>query len=154
MKKLFMILPLVFLLCLTFSCQKAEEVAEEPAVDVEAEEEAIRAADIAWAKTAEAKDVDGCTSYLAEDFAMVGAPNLEGKADFHNFWTEEFSKEGREISWVTDKVVVADSGDLAYALGTVENTSVIDGETRTNKSTFLAVWKKQPDGNWKVVAGF
>jgi hypothetical protein len=26
MKKLFMILPLVFLLCFTFSCQKAEEV--------------------------------------------------------------------------------------------------------------------------------
>ena len=29
MKKLFMVLPLVFLLCLAFSCQKAEEVAEE-----------------------------------------------------------------------------------------------------------------------------
>ena len=37
MKKLLMILPLVFLLCFTFSCQKqAEEVAEEPAVDIEA----------------------------------------------------------------------------------------------------------------------
>ena len=42
MKKLFMILPLVFLLCLTFNCQKqGEEVAEEPAVDVEAEKEAV-----------------------------------------------------------------------------------------------------------------
>ncbi len=29
MKKLFIVLPLVFLLCFTFSCQKAEEVAEE-----------------------------------------------------------------------------------------------------------------------------
>ena len=29
MKKLFMVLPLVFLLCFTFGCQKAEEVAEE-----------------------------------------------------------------------------------------------------------------------------
>ncbi len=33
MKKLLMVFPLVFLLCLTFSCQQAEEVAEEPAVD-------------------------------------------------------------------------------------------------------------------------
>ncbi len=32
MKKLFMVLPLVFLLCFTFSCQKAEEVAEEAPV--------------------------------------------------------------------------------------------------------------------------
>jgi proline iminopeptidase len=39
MKKLFMILPLVFLLCFTFSCQQAEEVAEEPVVDVETREE-------------------------------------------------------------------------------------------------------------------
>jgi pimeloyl-ACP methyl ester carboxylesterase len=40
MKKLLMILPLVFLLCFTFGCQKqAEEVAEEPAVDT-AEKEA------------------------------------------------------------------------------------------------------------------
>jgi ketosteroid isomerase-like protein len=41
MKKLFMILPLVFLLCITSSCQKAEEVAEEPSVDVEAEKAAL-----------------------------------------------------------------------------------------------------------------
>jgi len=41
MKKLFMILPLVFLLCFTFGCQKAEEVAVEPVVDVDAAKEAI-----------------------------------------------------------------------------------------------------------------
>jgi hypothetical protein len=34
MKKLLLIVPLVSLLCFTFSCQKAEEVAEEPAVDI------------------------------------------------------------------------------------------------------------------------
>jgi len=33
MKKLFIILPLVILFCFAFSCQQAEEVAEEPAVD-------------------------------------------------------------------------------------------------------------------------
>jgi pimeloyl-ACP methyl ester carboxylesterase len=38
MKKLFMVLPLVFLLCFTFSCQLGEEVAEEPVVDVEENE--------------------------------------------------------------------------------------------------------------------
>jgi len=42
MKKLFMIIPLVILLCFAFGCQKGEEVAEEPAVDVEAREEVIK----------------------------------------------------------------------------------------------------------------
>jgi steroid delta-isomerase-like uncharacterized protein len=35
MKKLLMILPLVFLLCFTFSCQQAEEVAEEPKAELD-----------------------------------------------------------------------------------------------------------------------
>lgn len=41
MKKLLMVIPLVLLLCFTFSYQKGEEVAEEPVVDIEAEKEAI-----------------------------------------------------------------------------------------------------------------
>jgi len=39
MKKLLCVIPLVFLFC--FACQKAEEVAEEPVVDVEAKTEAL-----------------------------------------------------------------------------------------------------------------
>jgi len=152
MKKLLLILPLVFLLCFTFGCQKAEEVAEEPAVDMAAEEAAIRTADIAMQKAAEAKDVDACTSFLAEDCTLVGDSNYGDKASFHEFWTEQFSQEGREISWATDKVFVADSGELAYTIGTVENTRIIEGETRTSQATFLVVWKKQPDGSWKVAA--
>lgn len=46
MKKLFLILPLVFLLCFTFSCQKAEEVAEEPVVDVETKDEGVKPLDV------------------------------------------------------------------------------------------------------------
>lgn len=42
MKKQLMVLPLVFLLFFTFGFHRGEEVAEEPAVDVAAEEEAIR----------------------------------------------------------------------------------------------------------------
>ncbi|UCE42252.1 MAG: lipocalin-like domain-containing protein [Candidatus Aminicenantes bacterium] len=38
MKKLFMILPMVVLLCFAFGCQQGEEVAAEPAVDVKAED--------------------------------------------------------------------------------------------------------------------
>ena len=36
MKKLLTVIPLVILFCFTFGCQKGEEVAEEPVVDIEA----------------------------------------------------------------------------------------------------------------------
>jgi len=39
MKKLLMILPLVFLLCFTFGCQQGEEVAEEAMVAALTEED-------------------------------------------------------------------------------------------------------------------
>ena len=42
MKKLFYVIPMVFLLCVAFACQKAEEVAEEPTANVEADIEAVR----------------------------------------------------------------------------------------------------------------
>ena len=40
MNKLLLILPLVFLLCIAFGCQKAEEVVKKPALDAEADVEA------------------------------------------------------------------------------------------------------------------
>jgi proline iminopeptidase len=42
MKKSLMIIPLVFLLCFTFSCQQAEEVAEGTVVDVDVKEEGVK----------------------------------------------------------------------------------------------------------------
>jgi steroid delta-isomerase-like uncharacterized protein len=41
MKKLFLILPLICLLCFTLGCQKGEEVADEPVVDVEEQNKAL-----------------------------------------------------------------------------------------------------------------
>jgi ketosteroid isomerase-like protein len=47
----------------------------------------------------------------------------------------------------TTKVEVANSNDLAYALGfyTIDSPPA-------DKGTFLDVWKKQPDGSWKITA--
>ena len=68
MKKLYMILPLVFLLCFTFGYQQGEEVAEEPAVDIEAEEAAIRETmKKAW-DGLNNHDIQAHLSTLTEDF--------------------------------------------------------------------------------------
>lgn len=155
MKKLLMILPLVVLLCFTFGCEKEDDdVAEELAVNIEAEREAVLAADMAWSNAFREKNMEGMTSPLADDCAISGADNFKDKAWYQEYWTEQFSQEGRETSWVTDKVTVADSGDLAYTLSTAEHVSIVEGETRTSKQAFLAVWKKQADGSWKIIAGF
>jgi len=56
MKKLLMVFPLVFLFCFTFSCQQGEEVAEKPAVDIEAEKANIQLFLNQYVKTEESED--------------------------------------------------------------------------------------------------
>ena len=52
-----------------------------------------------------------------------------------------------DISWKTTRVEVAKSGDMAFLVGSYELT-MQDG-TR-DKGKYCEVWKKQPDGKWKV----
>ena len=68
MKKLFMVLPLVFLLCFTFACQQDEEVAEEPVLAVEAEEAAIRETMKTAFEGLNNHDIQTHLSTLTEDF--------------------------------------------------------------------------------------
>jgi len=55
MKKLLMIIPLVFLLCFAFGCQKKAEEAK-PTVDIEAEKSAVKALIDDWIKCIETED--------------------------------------------------------------------------------------------------
>ena len=63
MKKLFMLLPLVFLLCVTFSCQQGEEVAEEGLT-----EEEVNAIMADVLKVWNNADMEACDRVISADF--------------------------------------------------------------------------------------
>jgi ketosteroid isomerase-like protein len=153
MKKLLMILPLVFLLCFTFCCQKAEEVAEEPAVDIAAAEAAVREADAAWEKATATKDLDAVMSFCTDDYVRLssGTNSILDKAAERELMSK-WLDAGWKTTWEPTKVVVAGSGDLAYVYGVYRNEREVDGEPQINQGGFLNVWKKQADGSWKIVA--
>ncbi len=51
------------------------------------------------------------------------------------------------------KVEASRGGDLGYSIGTYELTTYDPtGKPVTDCSKYVAVWKKQADGNWKAVA--
>jgi len=153
MKKLFMILPLVLVLCFAFACQQAEQVAEEPAVDIAAEMAAIEEAFSSWTKASDEKDVDGLVSYLADESGTYLSGGFENKADMHKFWTDAYSAGSSWTVYPPDKIEVSASGDLAYLTFGADFTRLVEGEPKTgNKFYSLQVWKKQADGSWKIVA--
>jgi hypothetical protein len=92
MKKHFMILPLALILCFMVGCQQAEEVAEEPVVDVAAEKEAIRKLTTDWFADELRRDIEASLSYLTSDavIQLGGAPTLVGTTAMRAAYEEFF----------------------------------------------------------------
>ncbi len=126
----------------------------QPTPDTRAADEAvIRAADVAWSKVAEAKQMDEYFSYFLDD-AVVLAPNepiLVGKETIRKSQGELFAMPGFAVTWELTKVEAARSGDLGYSVGTYE-LSMNDpkGTPMMDRGKYVAIWKKQADGSWKV----
>jgi uncharacterized protein (TIGR02246 family) len=153
MKKLFMVLPLVLLLSFTFSCQKAEEVAEEPVVDVTADVEAIKKLTVDFNTAMSAGNVDKLVSLYTDDAVRVppNKPPQVGKEAIRSSFQEYLDK-----FTVQNEGVIVDlkvSGDLAFMRGswTSINTSKTGGESTRDNGSFVQVVQKQPDGSWKVI---
>jgi ketosteroid isomerase-like protein len=145
MKKLCMILPLVFLLCFTFGSQKAEETA----VDIAAETEAIKEAFWVHANAIKEKDVELLASTWAEDVISIW-----GDKDATFEWLKNrFSKNRYSDNFSILKIELSASGDMGYVAFSLDYVREEEGEAKiTGKGYNVQVWKKQADGSWKQVA--
>jgi uncharacterized protein (TIGR02246 family) len=118
------------------------------------DETAIRAASAAWSKSAESKDLEKSVSFFADSATMMApkSPAVEGKENIRKVWQQMLALPGPGLSFSAERVEVACSGDLAWEQGAYEFiTKDNDGKTATEKGTYVTVWKKQPDGIWRVV---
>ena len=141
-----------------FVCAGCAQKPAEPAAPPDtraADEAAIRAADQSFVQCAEAKDLDKCMSPYADDAVLLGsgAPAAVGKDNVRKFIQGLLAVPGLKLTVTTTSVLVSRSGDLALDQGTVDAT-VTDkkGKPVTSTSRYVLVWKKTPDGSWKLAA--
>jgi ketosteroid isomerase-like protein len=115
-------------------------------VNVEEERANLLALDREWAQSA--KDTEKYLSYFAPDASMYpqGMPLASGPAALREMATQMNSTPGFSLAWTAGKADVAASGDLGYTAGSYEMTM---GEA-TERGKYVTVWKKQPNGEWKV----
>jgi uncharacterized protein (TIGR02246 family) len=154
MKKLLMVLPLVFLLCFTCSCQQAEEVAEEPVVDVEAEKEAVLTVNAEFLEAVKAKDIERTMSVFADEAMMVVMSEtfFRDKEGIRKFF-EGFFEAGWNANVIVEKSDISQSGDLAYLLVKLDHSKVKEDQSVDYvKIGAFTIFKKQLDGTWKIVA--
>lgn len=155
MKKYLSLIPLVFLLCFVVGCQQqVEEVAEEPAVDIAAEVEAIHAMSDEFLAAAKDKDIDRLMAVMADDVVKMATNDtfFEDREGVKEFFLRFFER-GIDPDWEVSKVEVAKSCELAYALFKLDFTSVNEDQTVSHYySGTFQILEKQTDGNWKIVA--
>jgi len=125
-----------------------------PQPNLAAEEAAIRAADAHWLAAAASRDLERTLPFWSDDATILapGSAPISGKPAIRQYVSAAFAMSGFAITWKTDKIAVASSGDVAYSTGTDWITSPgPDGKVVTEQNNSVAVWKKQPDGSWKCV---
>src|ERR1019366_832882 len=87
-------------------------------------------ADAAWLKAYEAKDVDKAVSFFDEQGSMLvpNSPILMGRDAIAKFIARGYTSGKYEMSF-----------------------NDASGRTISDKGKYLMVWKKQPEGAWKVL---
>ena len=151
MKKLLAAIPLVFLLCSTFGCQQGEEVAEEPAVDVEADVAAIKALFTHNASVINSGDLDGWIAQFTED-AIFMPPNsvvLKGKEAGREFARPWYERSNIEFEISVDEIEV--HGNWAFARWSFVGryTPKVGGDTTQDNGKEIWILRRQPEGSWK-----
>lgn len=115
-------------------------------VNVEEERTNLLALDREWSQNV--KDTEKYVSYFAPDASMYpqGMPLVSGTAGIREMATQMNATPGFALTWTASKADIAANGDLGYTAGTYEMT--MGGATERGK--YVTVWKKQPNGEWKV----
>jgi len=116
--------------------------------------DAVRAADAAWLKAFNTKNLEKSVSFLDEQGSML-VPNaliVTGKKAAAKLIADGFALQDYKLAWHPDKAGVARSGELGYTSGAYEvSFKDASGKTISDKGKYLMVWKKQADGAWKVL---
>jgi ketosteroid isomerase-like protein len=89
-------------------------------------------------------------AYLAEDavFLPISENPITGKEAIVKY----FSEGEYKLEWKPLKADVAKSGEMGYTYGTSEMRSKDkDGKTQIRYYKYVSVWKKQKNGEWKLV---
>ncbi len=134
----------------TATCLALSVGCQGPAGLPEAEQAAIRQAEASFVKLVNARDWKGAVAAYAED-SIVLLPNqaaAQGKAAIQA-WLEalpplsDFQLHGVEIEG---------RGDLAYCRGTYSMRVAPAGAAPIeDRGKYIAIWRKQADGSWKVL---
>ncbi len=111
----------------------------------------LRASEIAFAASVAEHDAERFASFIDEDAIFIGATSLRGREAIVQAWSVFFAEDGPKLRWQPDVVEVRPDG-LGLSRGPYTLTTTgEDGAESTSSGQFMSIWRRQPDGGWKIL---
>jgi ketosteroid isomerase-like protein len=118
-----------------------------------ANRDALLAADRAFDAATAEKNMDGFSSFLADNVSTLRAdqPVLRGKGAMQQEWKALLENKSISLRWQPISAEISKSGDLGYTVGSYTITRTDEkGSAIVGTGKYLTVWRLQKDGSWKV----
>jgi ketosteroid isomerase-like protein len=121
----------------------------------QADIQAVKDVEIAWAKDAALKDPAKFASYYSAVDAEGLFPNsspIIGRDDLQGAWATMMADPNFALSFQGRRADAAKGGDMVYTLGTYSLTRSDPKNKKpvTDSGKYMTVYKKQTDGTWKA----
>jgi ketosteroid isomerase-like protein len=118
----------------------------------------IKAKEAQWQRDYAAKNVEALAGQYADDGAIAGPgdPLATSDGDRRKALGGLVSDPNFALTFASDRVLVAKSGDLASSRGhySLTMTDKATNKPATSSGSYLTVYRKQDDGSWKAVEDF
>jgi ketosteroid isomerase-like protein len=117
-------------------------------------EQPLFAADRAFNADTAKRRLDGWMAAFADNAVLFAAkPPVVGKDAIRAFYQPNFADPDFSLSWQPTRAEMFPSGDMGYTTGRYElHAKDAKGNKVVRHGSYLTVWRKQPDGSWKVIA--
>lgn len=127
-------------------------------VDAAAEEAAIRAKETAWMQAYNQHDAKALAGQYADDASLASnGTALMTDTVGRSLFLDTMAKDpALKVDFASDRIIVAASGELASSRGhyTMTYTDPATRQPKTEKGSYLTVYRKAADGSWKAVEDF
>ncbi len=144
MKDISRVVRIIAVLAVTLCLPTAVAAGDDP--DAAALASDLRKTEEAFARTMAERDHEGFVSFLAEETVFFGpSGEIRGKSAVAAGWKPFYQGTQAPFSWNPESATVLDSGGLGLTSGPVMTQ---DGK---RVGTFNSVWKRDGNGQWKVV---
>ena len=112
----------------------------------------LEAAERSFAATVADKDVEAFAAHLDEQAIFAAGRILAGRDAIVEGWSGFFAKDGPQMEWHPDKVVVRADGTFGLSQGPYTLTiTQPDGSQSVQKGRFISTWQRQEDGSWRIL---